>query len=229
MPRVSNITFVCYEESTEEKALQDFAHAGNDLAYILHDKDVNPITGELKKPHYHVVCSLLTPATLNAAAQRLVKSGIYPAGLVVKRIKSKRSISRYLLHLDDPEKAQYDLSQVAQLGWDVEQFCSDIDQNEMKKWRRFIRNMVIQEECEEIWQAFAMIEATPLIPEEYKDEMLGQSDVWLKSICDSIRYSKQKSKVNKLSKDELEREIEISRRKLSNLEESLRIREKNGE
>lgn len=228
MPRVSNVTFVCYEESTEEQSLKDFANAGNDLAFILHDKDVNPITGELKKPHYHVVCSLLTPSTLNAAAQRLVKSGIYPAGLVVKKIISKRKVSRYLLHLDDPEKAQYDLSQVAQLGWDVEQYCSDIDQNDMKKWRRFVRNMVIQEECEEIWQAFAMIEATSLIPEEYKDEMLGQSDMWLKSICDSIRWSKQKTKVETLSKDELEKEIAIERQKLENLEETLKRREESG-
>lgn len=194
MPRVTNITFMCYPESTSEDALIAFSDAGNDMAWILHDRDekISPEgVVELKKPHWHVVCSLATPATINAAILRLVKAGIYPAGRNVQRIKSKRKMSRYFLHLDDPEKARYSLEEVSEHGWDIERYCSDIDDDEKRKYRRIIRNAVRQNEICELWQAHELIEKAVFIPEEYKDVFLGESDVWLKTLCDSIRYSRK--------------------------------------
>ncbi len=74
-------------------------------AYIspFHNKDVNP-DGIPKKPHYHVVLAWSGPTTYSNAKTIMESFGgvIQP-----KVIGSLRGVCRYLCHLDNPEKAQY--------------------------------------------------------------------------------------------------------------------------
>ncbi len=73
----------------------------------LHDKDYNS-TGELKKPHHHIVIMFDGVKTKDQAKEVFSIIG----GVGVEPIKSLRSYARYLTHLDNPEKAQYDISDV---------------------------------------------------------------------------------------------------------------------
>ena len=75
-----------------------------------HTLDLNP-TGEPKKPHFHL---LLKFATKKSYAQ--VSGLLEPLnGSAPQRINDFRSYARYLCHLDNPSKAQYEREQVISL------------------------------------------------------------------------------------------------------------------
>lgn len=77
----------------------------------LHDKDVNP-TGEAKKPHHHVMAMFDSVKTKEQASEFFISFG----GVGCEVINSIRGYSRYLCHLDNPEKAQYSLDDVTSFG-----------------------------------------------------------------------------------------------------------------
>lgn len=77
----------------------------------LHDKDINP-TGEPKKPHYHVLFCYDGKKTFEQVS--VVVSII--GGVGCKRVQSTRGYARYLCHLDNPEKAQYQPNDVKQFA-----------------------------------------------------------------------------------------------------------------
>jgi hypothetical protein len=72
-----------------------------------HDKDINP-TGEPKKPHYHVLLMFDSLKSSNQAKEIFDSIN----GVGVEMVNSIRGYSRYLCHLDNPEKAQYEKEDV---------------------------------------------------------------------------------------------------------------------
>lgn len=81
-------------------------------AYILHDKDTLE-DGSLKKPHYHVVGRLAGSRTPQTVANRI---GVPSNYVDCKKGYTFKKGLRYLLHLDDPDKAQYDRSDICCSG-----------------------------------------------------------------------------------------------------------------
>ena len=69
----------------------------------LHDDDVDTDTGEIKKAHYHVI--LLFDNTKTEKYANEIAS--YFGGIRTKRVHSIKAYTRYLTHMDDPDKAQY--------------------------------------------------------------------------------------------------------------------------
>lgn len=81
----------------------------------LHDKDVNP-DGTPKKPHWHVLMSF---GSLKTAAQVAEVMKEFGCTLSPERVKNTRGYARYLCHMDNPEKAQYNPSDIKSFGgWD---------------------------------------------------------------------------------------------------------------
>lgn len=81
------------------------------LVSPLHDQDVNP-TGEAKKPHYHVVFHFE-----NKKSKAQMEELIEPLhGVGLENVTSLRGYARYLCHLDNPEKAQYNTEDVKAYG-----------------------------------------------------------------------------------------------------------------
>lgn len=71
----------------------------------LHDRDIHDDTGEVKKPHYHL---LLHYTSLKS--RRQVKEDLESLGAVgAERVRDLRAYARYLIHIDDADKAQYDI------------------------------------------------------------------------------------------------------------------------
>lgn len=101
--RARNFATVVYPESAPEN-WQELLAEQFVPAFIspLHDNDTNP-TGEPKKAHYHVI--LLYEGKKSDDQVREVFDLIGGVGL--ERVGSIRGYSRYLCHLDNPEKAQY--------------------------------------------------------------------------------------------------------------------------
>ena len=81
-------------------------------AYILHDKDVLE-TGELKGPHIHVVlCAEKAKSSQSWIKHFSSLLDLEPEAVSVEMQGSERKCIRYLLHLDDGAKHQYDRSEV---------------------------------------------------------------------------------------------------------------------
>jgi len=112
--RVRNFATVVYPDSAPAD-WQDILARHCIPAFIspLHDKDVNP-TGEPKKPHYHVL--LMFDGKKSDDQVKEVFDSIGGVGL--EKVKSLRGYARYLCHLDNPEKAQYEPSDVRSIAAD---------------------------------------------------------------------------------------------------------------
>lgn len=76
----------------------------------LHSDDVNP-TGEVKKPHYHVIVMFEGKKSKEQIKEIFDLIG----GVGLEVVKSMRGYARYLCHLDNPEKAQYKPDEVRSL------------------------------------------------------------------------------------------------------------------
>jgi hypothetical protein len=106
--RTRNFATVVYPESAPE-GWQDILSDQFVPSFIspLHDKDLNP-TGEAKKPHYHVVIMFDSVKTAEQAEYIFNLIG----GVGCEVVQSIRGYSRYLCHLDNPDKAQYNQENV---------------------------------------------------------------------------------------------------------------------
>lgn len=116
--RTRNYATVVYPDSApenwQEKLSEYYVPA---FISPLHDLDINPF-GEPKKPHYHVMIMFDSVKTIEQAKDILSDIG----GVGVEIVNSVRGYARYLCHLDNPEKIQYDKGFVKSLyGADYEE------------------------------------------------------------------------------------------------------------
>lgn len=77
----------------------------------LHDKDVNP-DGEVKKSHWHIM--LLFDSKKSYAQIKEITSLINSPN--PQKVANSRSMVRYFVHMDNPEKYQYDKSLIIPHG-----------------------------------------------------------------------------------------------------------------
>lgn len=109
--RYRNFATVVYPESCPSNWKEILAsHFVPAFISPLHDKDINP-TGENKKAHFHVIIMYDGVKTIEQAKE--IFDSISGVGCEI--VKSIRGYSRYLCHLDNPEKVQYDPSEVLSL------------------------------------------------------------------------------------------------------------------
>lgn len=78
----------------------------------LHDKDTNP-DGNQKKPHYHVMVMYENKKNFDTQVKPLFDS---IGGVGREEVQSARGYARYLCHMDNPEKYQYDKEDVRCFG-----------------------------------------------------------------------------------------------------------------
>lgn len=110
--RTRNWTIVVYPESAPEnwRDILNDAH----IEWVespLHDKDLNP-SGEPKKPHWHI---LLMFGSMKSIEQ--VKELVEPLNCPLPiKVHNAKSLVRYMAHLDNPEKHQYNISDVKSHG-----------------------------------------------------------------------------------------------------------------
>lgn len=105
-------TFIVYPESAPDnwRSVLDDTH----LRWVespLHDRDVNP-DGEVKKPHWHILLSFDGPVTASAV-EKIIKP---LNGPIPQKCASGRGLVRYMVHMDNPEKYQYDRADIVGHG-----------------------------------------------------------------------------------------------------------------
>lgn len=110
--RTRNFATVVYPDSAPAN-WQDILSDQFIPAFIspLHDKDTNA-DGEPKKPHWHVVVMFEGKKSMDQVTELFNLIG----GVGCEVVKSTRGYARYLCHLDNPEKAQYNQEDVRSMG-----------------------------------------------------------------------------------------------------------------
>ena len=102
-------TGILYPDATNydfEKVITRLGDTFEELAYVTHDLDVTE-NGELKKLHVHWCGKRKSPAPLSTVSNALQ---IPPND--IEYCKSWKYCLRYLIHADNPDKVQYDVSKV---------------------------------------------------------------------------------------------------------------------
>ena len=110
--RTRNWGFIMYPDSAPtnwREILVDY-HV-NIVISPLHNNDVNA-TGEPKKPHWHVVIMFDSVKTIKQA-EEISKS---VNGTIPIVCQSLNGMIRYLVHKDNPEKAQYSRDDIINIG-----------------------------------------------------------------------------------------------------------------
>ena len=116
--------FIVYPESAPEnwREILDETH----MRWIespLHDKDVNETTNEIKKAHWHIIISF---ANKKSYKQMVEISKLLNAP-DPKSIANLQGAVQYLWHRNNPEKYQYNKSDVvAHNGFKYRQYLTDI-------------------------------------------------------------------------------------------------------
>lgn len=106
IPRTRNWGTIVYPESAPDEWV-DMLKSFNVPFFVspLHDQDLlEDGSSNLKKPHYHVLLMFDGVKTADQAAEIFNVIG----GVGCEKVSSLRGYARYLCHLDDMDKTQYD-------------------------------------------------------------------------------------------------------------------------
>ena len=117
--RTRHWTFVLYPESAPEnwKSILDDLHV-EWICSPLHDKDINA-NGEPKKPHFHVILSFDGNKKSFDQVVKIIEPFNCPG--YAEPVLAMSAMIRYLVHRDNPDKAQYDTKDIT-LGGGVDLF-----------------------------------------------------------------------------------------------------------
>lgn len=188
--RTRNFATVVYPESAPENWIDIIRESHiNALISPLHEDDVNP-DGEFKKPHYHVLVMYETVKTIEQFEEFRLSFG----GVGQEKVNSIRGYARYLCHLDNPEKAQYNPNNVLSIGCedyfdlialptdkygairDMMRFCIDNDVT------NFSDLLLYVSENEESWFRVLCDNGTYVIKEFLKSVTYGKKEQIKKSV-----------------------------------------------
>ena len=121
-------TFLLYPDSCNPDYLQFLNELHIPVALSpLHDRDTNP-DDTIKKAHIHVIVCFEGPTTYNNVLENICEP---LKATIPKRVLSIRGMYRYLCHLDNPEKYQYNVDDIILLG-DFKIELTDTEINNLK-------------------------------------------------------------------------------------------------
>lgn len=155
-----NWTFIVYPDSAPSNWKEILQDTGLPFAISpIHDRDIIEATGELKKPHWHVLVCFPGPTTFRKVNSLCAELN----SPIPKRIMSVIGIYRYFTHADNPEKAHYNEEDIIQMnGFDIreisgmttsqiiaikKQLINMIKNNKIYEYSDFI-NLVQEESCD---------------------------------------------------------------------------------
>lgn len=164
--RKRNFATVIYPESAPENWREILAgYFVPAFVSPLHDKDVNA-TGDPKKAHHHVMVMFEGKKSDEQVKTMFDSIG----GVGLERVESLRGYARYLCHLDNPEKAQYNPSDVVSMNGSDYSYTIGIVADKYKAVREMIAF------CKEN----QIVSYAELL--EYAS---AEQDTWFRILCDS--------------------------------------------
>lgn len=124
--RCRKVEIIVYKENVQNlDVLENYLKSTGNLYFLspLHDKDVyedGKQKGEIKKPHWHLLLCFQNARFFNSIAKEFANFGVVEQNL--NTIKCLNSAVRYLCHLDDGKKAQYEIKEIRTNCKDLEKY-----------------------------------------------------------------------------------------------------------
>ena len=154
--------FVAYPESVPENWLEILQQTGLEFAISpLHDLDKDP-TEEDKKPHWHVIMVWRSGTATGSSARRITASvnAVLPIPL-----NAVRGYYRYLTHKDNPEKRQYDESDIKHInGFNIANY-NELTSSEVEVILDQLQQMIRKQGLTEYGDLIEMLEDLGMITE----------------------------------------------------------------
>ena len=164
--RKRNFATVIYPESAPENWREILAgYFVPAFVSPLHDRDVNA-TGEPKKAHHHVMVMFEGKKSEEQVKNLFDSIG----GVGLEKVESLRGYARYLCHLDNPEKAQYNPSDVISLNGSDYSYTIGIVADKYKA----VREMIAFCKANQIVSYAELLEYASV-----------EQDTWFRILCDS--------------------------------------------
>ena len=133
-----NWAFVLYPESAPVDWRDLLQKTGLQCAVSpLHDRDLNP-DGEPKKAHFHVIICYSGPTSFNVV-KALTDSLCCP---IPQALEQVRGYYRYFTHKDNPEKFQYQESEISTInGFSIMDFV-ELSKSEVLSIKRELQSLI---------------------------------------------------------------------------------------
>lgn len=184
-----NWAFVVYPESLPQDWLEILQSTGAPIAISpLHDADLNADESE-KKPHYHIIICYGGPTSFNVVRKITERvNGTIPIAL-----EQVRGYYRYLTHEDNPEKAQYDKSDIKLLnGFNIADF-TELTKSEVMKLRNEIFQIISDNDLTEYCHLIDLLRLDDTIGRPELLEVATNHTILFNAYLKSRRFDKCKN------------------------------------
>lgn len=149
----------------------------------LHDKDTN-ITGEKKKPHYHILMCYSGPTSFNVVSKLSEKLN----APIPKYIDNVRGAVRYFTHKDNPEKYQYDEKEMTFLnGFNIADYV-EMTKSELTKLKIEILQIIRENDITEYSTLIYFLADNEMIDQF---DLASSSTIFFDAVIRSRRHSKE--------------------------------------
>lgn len=181
-----NWACVLYPDSLPDNWEQIIIDSGISCCYAFHDKDINP-TGEVKKPHYHMILCYSGPTTYKTVSDFVKRLG----SQCPQPLEQVRGYYRYLTHKDNPEKYQYSDDIIHTInGFDTSDY-SELTQSQVD---------AILDDLIDIIQKNSIYEYSDLVDLFHGDDsysnftkVIRKSTIYLREYINSRRYKREQA------------------------------------
>lgn len=187
-------TFLVYPESAPEnwRNLLDEQH----IAWVespLHDRDINP-TGEPKKAHYHILLVFEGKKSYDQILEIISCTN----GTIPQRVNNQRSMVRYFAHIDNPDKAQYNITElVCHGGIDI----GDLLTVGSGQKQQFIKEMMDFVRDHDIEEFYELADYAREYNEDWFNVLIFQASYVLEKYIKSNRQRRTKERLQALGSD----------------------------
>lgn len=186
-----NWAFILYPESAPANWREQIQETGLEACISpLHNKDIDNDTKEIKKAHYHVILCYNGPTSYNVVNSVCKSLNCSNA----KALESVKGYYRYLTHMDNPEKYQYDKKDIEYINnFNVLNYF-ELTKTEISEHKRNIQQIIRNKDITEYCDLLDF-----LIDENLFEELdVAMNNVILfNSYIKSRKYKQQERKENK--------------------------------
>ena len=182
--------FIVYPDSAPDNWRDILQETGLPIAISpLHDKDINDGTNEPKKAHYHCIACYSGPTTFNCV-KSLTDRLNAPNPIA---LESVRGTYRYHIHMDNPEKYQYDDKDRTTLnGFDISDFV-ELSKSEVHAIILKIEKIIVDENITEYSDLAEYLRDNEMITEH---EIFSSHTIHFNALITSRRHKQNSFKVD---------------------------------
>ena len=203
--RSRKVEIILYKENVADfEKFENYLKSTGNLYFIspLHDKDIyltGDKKGEIKKAHWHVLLCFQNARFFNSVAKEFAEYGVIEQNL--NTVKQINSAVRYLCHLDDLEKASYEINNIKTNCKDLQKY---LKKREEKLTQAELSEIIIEKLNEsEINCFYDIVSLAKGLGSEFLNFVIMRAYFFNRYVEDMKRYKEndKRRKENQMTKD----------------------------